>query len=1207
MRFRLYGCCLALLVPLTNPCFSQIPAKPKTLQSPTAANFDQHGNIPVSLFTGKPEINIPLYQVSNQEPDIPIELQYDASGVRPDAHPSWVGLNFNLSTNYAVIRTIRDGPDDCPYQDSRGKLGYFFTANLVNDNNWNTAAGIKSIADNSTLGRDMEPDEYTFNLPGIAGKFYWGHDGKFKVACDRPVKVEWSSLAMDTKPPFTPPSNQVDVFSIWKGKPNYREHAKGFIITDELGIRYEFGGTNAYMEYGIDFFAQGSETWNCNAWYLKSITRATGQVTDFSYERGPMIAQMYFSLYQAQYKVNGGGFLDASCSANPSLFPVSGPINGKLISPIYLKEITGTNYKIKFLSSQSTELRYDENIFSAYVNWNKDQFGGNSRTLDILTYLYPCFYPPETATPGCVETNPPLSSLLAALQWKKLDKIQVQSAAGTTIKEFEFTYNNLATERLMLQKVQEKSGAKALPPHEFTYFTSPAIALPPYARSHTDHWGFNNAKLIAAADFSIANFFNNYGATFRSPDADSKYVKLGSLIKIKYPTGGMTEFTFEPHTYSKEVKEKRWLGFDTYAADKLSGGLRIKQIKTYDPNIAGSEMTKSYAYVSGFNAAAPNAALLSSGVLGGKAQYYWPGYQPKPDGNFTYTEDVFSTQSVLPGSENSYGSHIGYSEVVEATSTGGWTVYKFTNFDNGYPDAAPSGTLQSSSTAYQPYNSNAFQRGKKISEEHYLQNGSLAGKTTFQYSLIGNLTDYSARAERTLVRLLCDGDNRVYEGTAYLIDVRKFLPTQESNITYDQDSPAQYSSTFTKNYQYWPNGQLHIEGHLNSDGKELKTWYVYPANLNDPVSVAMIAKNMIGKPTSVFHYTGTEMQPVALKLHNVIFGLFNGLYLPKKVESGVGTALPMAMVTDIDFLTYDARGNLLTYKERNGSTTKLDYYGAADIGKTDLLKQRTDFDGTTLPGVTTFTHKPVVGMESFSDANAKTIFYEYDDFGRLKNVRTASAGGAVRVSYCYNYAGQLVDCAALAPTGSIAAGSLSLLSDAALPVTLLEFEAFAQEKIVLLKWSTSMETNSDHFDIERSSDGKRWIKIGSEKAFGESDTLKSYDFVDLKPLAGENLYRLKMIDTDSSFAYSRLRSVLVDDPEKLILYPNPVIVENSIQLQTDDLGQIRDITVFDSSGKSVLKSAAAGSIKVAHLAAGIYIVQITYTDGSIRTQRIVKQ
>ncbi|WP_192579182.1 T9SS type A sorting domain-containing protein [Dyadobacter aurulentus] len=1196
------------VISISPSILAQIPAAPKTLQSPAAAAFSTHGDIPVSLFTGKPDINVNLHTITDHKLEIPIALNYDASGVRPDAHPGWVGLNFNLSTHYAVTRTIRDGPDDCPYQDSRGKLGYFLAAGLVNDNNWNTSAGIKSIVDNSFLGRDLEPDEFAFNLPGISGKFYWGHDGKFKVLCDRPVKVKLSSNVIDTAPPFIPPSNThitANYFSVWRNEPNYRLHAKGFIITDESGNKYEFGGSNAFAEYGIDFFAQGAETWNCNAWYLKSITQVTGQVTNFTYERGAMVAQMYFSLYQGQYKVGGGGFLDAECENNPSLFPVNGPVNGKLISPIYLKEISGTNYKVKFTSTQSMDLRYDEAIFAPYVNWNKSPLGNNNQTHNILLYLYSCYYP--VRSPSCVETDPPLADLLATLQWRKLDKIEIQTPGGVTVKEFGFTYNNLPNERLMLQSVQEKSGAKVVPPYVFSYFSSPGVSLPFYARSHTDHWGFNNGKPITAPDFSIPNFYTAYGDTFRSPDADSKYVKAGSLTRIKYPTGGMTDFVFEPHTYSKEVKLARWTGLDSYPSNKLAGGLRVREIKSYDPNIAGSEVVKTYSYVAGFNPLIPNAALLSSGVLGGKAQYYFTGYTPKPNDNFTYTQNIFSTQSVLPGSENSYGSHIGYSEVVEATSTGGWTVHKFSNFDNGYLDTQASGTLQTGFTAYQPYNSTANQRGKKLSEEKYHANGSRVSKNVYQYALTGALADYSARAERTLLTYLCDGDHRVYEGTAYLIDVRPFLPSQEVYTIYDQDNPAQYSAATTKNYKYWPNGQLHIQSETDSRGEEIKTRYQYPPNFPDAVHVAMTSRNQIGTASSTLTYTGPDNAPVTLRQQQVDFGLFNGFYLPKKVSSGVGTVLPVTLSSDIDFLTYDIRGNLLTYKERNGMNTKLEYFGPADVGKTDLLKKRTVSDGAAEAQAVSYDHKTLAGIQSITDPNSKATFYEYDELGRLANIRDNNAGGVVRASYCYNYAGQPTPCTALAPTGSIAASSLVLIaSELPLPVTLIRFEAVKKEAIAVLTWTTSFETNADRFEIEHSENGKTWKQLGIVMAAGESTDDHTYSFDDSKPLKGENLYRLKMVDRDDTFAYSQIRSLVFSDSEAEI-YPNPVSVGKKLNLTIGDLGTVRSIQFFDSAGKMVLQSPVARTIDTDRLIPGLYIMQITFLDGSVSTHRVVKQ
>ncbi|WP_215234229.1 T9SS type A sorting domain-containing protein [Dyadobacter linearis] len=1188
---------------ISSSAFGQIPEPPKAAQSPNSANLGIFGDFNISPFTGKPDIGISLQTLEDGPVQIPVALHYDASGIRPDMHPGWTGMNWGLSVNYAVIRTVRDGPDE-GLVSSPAQPGYLNAPvrNALDYGaaDWFSTTKLENLGFNAP-SFDMEPDEFNFNAPGLSGKFLMGHDGQWKVSCDQAVKVELiSTVLVDI--PFKPPYWTGNLWDqINNGK--YNPTIQGFYITDEQGTRYEFGGTTANMEFSIDFFSQGKSTWVCNSWHLKSIKRHTGQTISFTYERGSFVAQMYFSVFNKAASVNGGSLF--GCSNWSSLINEYGPYNGKLISPIYLKEIVADNFKVKFISSESTELRYGEDIFLTYVN--KLVNSGVSK-LDFLTFLHSCCYPVYNQS-LCNNPAETLTQLLTKLKWRKLDKIQVQNGGGTTVKEFELTYNNLATERLMLQKVQEKSGynASKLPPYEFAYFTAQGLSLPGYCKSHTDHWGFYNGKLIdAAVDF---NAVASYGATHRAPAANKNIYRLGALTQIKYPTGGITKFWFEPHTYIKEVKLKRWEGVDAFASNQKAGGLRIKEIHSYDPATTSPVVRKKYFYLSGFNPVnADTTTLLSSGVMGGKTQYYWPNYMPKPDApNTTVSEQIFSTQSVLPATENSLGAHIGYTSVIEWTSADGWKVHGFSNFDNGYADSAPAGFIQPGSTPYQPYNSNAFKRGKLLSLETFTKNGAPVSRTAYQYETVGALADCAARSVRAMVTTLCNTRTYSYEGTAYLNNMQKFLPVQEVSTIYDQENPAQNAVSATRTYQYRPNGQLYIRGRSDSKGNILKTSYTYPSNLNDVISTGMNAKNIIGTPTSVFEYTGTEIAPVGLSLRKVSFDIFNGLYLPKKVDRGVGTVLPMIMATETEFLNYDARGNLLTYKSRDGSITKLEYYGPADIGKTDLLKKRTVFEATPLAQSENFNHKPLVGVESSADVNAKVIYYEYDNFNRSKSERSGQAAGPIRKSYCYNYAGQVVECASIAPVGNIAADQPTLLAEPPLPVTLLEFVAFRQENIALLKWSTTSETNSERFDIERSQDGKKWLHIGSEQAMGESDSLRAYTFTDQKPDQGENLYRLKMVDADSTFAYSRIRSVVFETDNKVEIYPNPVTVGENLNLLTNDLSQISSVRIFDTAGKLVHDSVATRTINISKLTTGLYIIQFTYRDGSISTQRIVKQ
>lgn len=74
----------------------------------------------------------------------------------------------------------------------------------------------------------------------------------------------------------------------------------------------------------------------------------------------------------------------------------------------------------------------------------------------------------------------------------------------------------------------------------------------------------------------------------------------------------------------------------------------------------------------------------------------------------------------------------------------------------------------------------------------------------------------------------------------------------------------------------------------------------------------------------------------------------------------------------------------------------------------------------------------------------------------------------------------------------------------ALPVTLISFTATklsgdSEGSTALLNWQTSSETNSDHFDIERSLDGKKWMNIGSVTASGDKKSSSLYSFPDTNP------------------------------------------------------------------------------------------------------------
>jgi hypothetical protein len=171
-----------------------------------------------------------------------------------------------------------------------------------------------------------------------------------------------------------------------------------------------------------------------------------------------------------------------------------------------------------------------------------------------------------------------------------------------------------------------------------------------------------------------------------------------------------------------------------------------------------------------------------------------------------------------------------------------------------------------------------------------------------------------------------------------------------------------------------------------------------------------------------------------------------------------------------------------------------------------------------------------------------------------------------------------------------------------LPVTLTRFTAVTEGRTVSLNWSTSEETNSDRFEIQRSADGKKWGRIGTVASSGESKVLIDYSYVDSGPLAGINLYRLKIIDNDETFAYSTIRNVKMEGTAKVTPYPNPAVDKVLIQ----DYQLVKQIELHNASGAKILESQQLSptGIDVARLPQGIYIITLTLFDGTISTHKV---
>lgn len=173
----------------------------------------------------------------------------------------------------------------------------------------------------------------------------------------------------------------------------------------------------------------------------------------------------------------------------------------------------------------------------------------------------------------------------------------------------------------------------------------------------------------------------------------------------------------------------------------------------------------------------------------------------------------------------------------------------------------------------------------------------------------------------------------------------------------------------------------------------------------------------------------------------------------------------------------------------------------------------------------------------------------------------------------------------------------SFSRESALPVKLVSFSTEQRERQVYLKWTTTEETNSNHFEIQRSADGRTWTNLENVKAANESRVTMHYDALDKSPLTGQNLYRLKMVDHDGTFAYSKVQALMFDGHESTSFYPNPV--SDRLLISEAALRNTASLKLLDQTGKPVFESSKPVSfIHTGHLSSGTYILQITRKDGT---------
>jgi hypothetical protein len=201
-------------------------------QSPNVASLGRYGDYTVSMFTGLPDISIPLFEIKSGSLSVPITLQYHASGVRKSDDASWVGLGWSLSTGGQVSRKVQSLPDE---------ISYLNTSLIAMPSNCTSHSYLRF---SSLDVIDTNPDIFTYSFPGKSGSFV---------------------LSQNNQPPFLFPYEPIQVSAY--------DPTDKFEFIDDNGILYRFGKNSAgqtaidYSEISANNFSRSAIT----AWQLMEI------------------------------------------------------------------------------------------------------------------------------------------------------------------------------------------------------------------------------------------------------------------------------------------------------------------------------------------------------------------------------------------------------------------------------------------------------------------------------------------------------------------------------------------------------------------------------------------------------------------------------------------------------------------------------------------------------------------------------------------------------------------------------------------------------------------------------------------------------------------------------------------------------------------------------------------------------------------------
>ncbi len=178
-----------------------------------------------------------------------------------------------------------------------------------------------------------------------------------------------------------------------------------------------------------------------------------------------------------------------------------------------------------------------------------------------------------------------------------------------------------------------------------------------------------------------------------------------------------------------------------------------------------------------------------------------------------------------------------------------------------------------------------------------------------------------------------------------------------------------------------------------------------------------------------------------------------------------------------------------------------------------------------------------------------------------------------------------------------------------IPVKLINFSGVSNSDFVSLNWETTNEINSSYFIVEKSVDGITYSPVVTINAARLN--FNSYQVKDMEPFLGNSFYRLKNVDIDGSYTYSKVISIHRNKEANIFINPNPVINTLKLEWYSNVAGNVM-ICITDVTGRVLITKQATATkgmnnrlLHIESLAAGTYILLLK-ENSEVRNVKFVK-